>query len=237
VVDGVSDALMRLPVPDPADHAITLRTRLWPEGGSWAAQLEGRARGYPDYALRAAARAAAGEIATRPVFAELLRPAAAPFGLREQTHTPPLQLREDFTWRAEGTVPGLGSALPDGGQVLRAPFWLPRDWDGALHSRRSGLFLHDGYPLRVEQTVHVQLPDGARDVGLPAPATLESGPLHFRCAWSRGDAGTVEARLEIEAPSGELPPDEARPFQEGLRRLLAVAAQGVTYRGTPGATR
>jgi hypothetical protein len=229
LVVGGAPRLVSLPRPRAEDHALRLTTRLRPEGAGWSAEVSGQARGYADYALRQAARRAAGEIATRPVLGELLRPAAGALGLTGQTHTPPLVLGEDFAWQGRGTMAGLESALPGGSRLLRAPFWLPRDWDAAVHPRRSGLFVHDGYPLRLEQTVDVDLPNGARDVGLPEPVEEAQGPLRFRSVWTREATGAVRARLEIEAATGEIGPAETGAFQDGLRRLLAAVAQGLTY--------
>jgi hypothetical protein len=233
LVVGGAPRLVSLPAPRADDHALALTTRLRPDGPSWAADLSGQAKGYADYALRQAARRAASEIATRPILGELLRPAAGALGLKSQTHTPPLVLGQDFRWQGRGTMAGLESALPGGARLLRAPFWLPRDWEAAVHPRRSGLFVHDGYPLRLEQTVDVELPAGAREVALPEAVEQAQGPLRFKSAWTRDATGVVRARLEIEAARGEIGPAETGAFQDALRRLMGVVAQGVTY--VPGA--
>ena len=38
-----------------------------------------------------------------------------------------------------------------GSRLLRAPFWLPKEWDLALHRRKAGLYLNQGYPLTLEE--------------------------------------------------------------------------------------
>ena len=45
-----------------------------------------------------------------------------------------------------------------GGGLLRAPFWLPKEWDLALHRRKAGLYLNLGYPLTLEEEFEFTLP-------------------------------------------------------------------------------
>ncbi len=66
-------------------------------------------------------------------------------------------LNEDFAWHATGTCVGLCSTA-GGSRLLRAPFWLPKEWDLALHRRKAGLYLNQGYPLTLEEEFEFALP-------------------------------------------------------------------------------
>jgi hypothetical protein len=231
VIDG-SRALVDLPRPDPAEHRIRLTARLEaPDAsGALATRLEAVGTGYADYELRAAARQAGR--AAQPVLGEGLRPWAGAFALTSQSHTPVGALQQEFAWRGEGAFHGLLAPLRgrDGSvRALQAPFWLPRDWDLALHRRRSPLFLNQGYPLVLEETVEVALPPSADVLPLPAALSGEGGPLRWRVAWSRGDGPRLVGRLELRLASGELTWEETVAFQEQVRALHAALADGPAY--------
>src|SRR6185503_13521383 len=105
-VDGVAVGLGRLPDPEPAAHRLTVRVRLRAEGETFAGRLEAEGTGFVDYALRQAARQAAGEIASRPVLGELMRPASGVLEVAHQSHTRPGALEQSFSWTAEGAFAG-----------------------------------------------------------------------------------------------------------------------------------
>jgi hypothetical protein len=192
--------------------------------------LRARAQGFTDYALRQAARAAAGQGATRPVLAELLRPTSGALALTSQTHTPVGELGSDFEWTARASWAGLETPLAAGTRLVRPPFWLPSEWDHALHARRSGLLLGYGYPLALEEHVHLALPPGSVEVVLPPPQASETAPLRYALTWARETTDRIEARLTVELASGELDAEGAQSFQTQLRSLLAAAAAGATYK-------
>jgi hypothetical protein len=235
VVDGAAQGLTTLPAPDPAAHRLTLEATLVPgadAGAPVAGTLQARATGYADYGLRAAARQAEAQASTRPVLAEDYHPAAGVFAMESQEGTVVSALDRDFTWGARGSWSGLMSAVPAPGRLLRVPFWLPREWESALHPRRSPLHLNQGYPLTLEQRFRITLPSGAARAALPAPRSSDAGPLRYDLGWTR-DAQGVVASLRIELVRGELDERETREFQAQLRALLAAVGEGTTLGGEP----
>jgi hypothetical protein len=108
--------------------------------------------------------------------------------------------------------------------ALRAPFWIPKEWDLALHRREAALFLNQGYPLTLEQTLRCKLPSNASSVALPAPSQNNQPPLRWQLNWSKADQQLI-ATFRTELVRGELSETETRGFQEQLRRLLAALAQ------------
>lgn len=227
VVDGQSTGLLELPPPRASDHRLVVRGTLAVEQGG-AASLELEAHGFADYALRQAARETAGHGSTRPVITEAFRPVAGAFALSSQTHAPPAALDRAFTWRAEGSFSGLVSQAAPGTHVVRAPFWLPREWESALHERRTALFLNQGYPLQLEERFEISLP-AAGSVRLPPLQASQEAPLRYRLEWSQPAADRVLASLQLELTSGELTAAETRSFQSQLRSLSAALAQGSVH--------
>jgi hypothetical protein len=225
VIDGKATGLTPLPLPSPEAHRIELRSVLDSDGA--AARLELTASGYADYALRQAARASDGQRTTRPLLGLGFRPSAGAFELARQEHTPVPALSQAFRWTGEGRFHGV-AAQHAGESLVRAPFWLPADWDLALAPRTTGLTLNQGYPLVLEQRVELRLPEGAEHLTLPPSAARRDGPLRFDIAWSAA-ADRTRAVLRLELPSGEIPADEAPRFQDALRALLAGVAQGPSF--------
>ncbi|HSF41153.1 MAG TPA: DUF3857 domain-containing protein [Thermoanaerobaculia bacterium] len=224
VVDGASRGLVELPAPDPANHKVTLRTRLaeTPDG-NFSGSVEVKSSGYADYALRALARQG---VAARPVFAWEYRPAAGVFEMAGQTHTPPAALDRDFEWRADGAWAGLAAALPTGGRLLRAPFWLPAEWSEALHARRSPLYLNEGYPLTLDEEVEIAVAPGRKLAALPPVREGGGGPLAWKVEWVKSGPRTATARLRVELRSGELDSGQTVQFQRELRALLGALGEG-----------
>jgi hypothetical protein len=181
--------------------------------------------GYPDYELRAAAREM--KRSTVPVLTAKFQPAAGVFELEQQSFTPVSALSENFAWSAEGKCVGLLSATGGKGQ-LRAPFWLPREWELALHRRKSALFLNQGYPLRLDEEIELSLPATAQQVLLPAAVENPSEPLRWQVEWSKsGDK--VIARLRVELARGELSLADTPALQKQLRELLSALAAGASF--------
>lgn len=227
VVDGRTNALTDLPAPRPDDHRVRLTASLRATDDGLAGSVALRPSGYWDYALRAGARSAATTPA-RPLWDVAYRPVAGAFALAAQRYSDPSDLAAPFEWRAEGAFAGTRSVLPDGGRLQRAPFVLPIEWDEALHLRRTGVRLHHGYPLVLEQELALATPAGTR-AALPPPRTLTEGPLRYRLAWAeRG--GDVIASLSVEVASGELSVDGAAAFARALRGLRDALSEGVVYR-------
>lgn len=226
VIDGESRSLARLAEPSPQDHRLELKGLV---AGDGRGSLELTAHGFADYALRSAWRQTADQGATRPLLRELLQPSAGEFALERQSATPVSSLERAFEWRAEGSFAALTSRWGERGRLLRAPFWLPAEWAGALHARQTPLFLNQGYPLVLDQTLRLELPEGARGIESPAPVAQAGRPLSYRVEWSRGDDGRLVARLQLELAKGDLGREETASFQQQLRALLGALAQGALY--------
>jgi len=228
VIDGKTSALTELPSPRPEDHRVVVTGTLGPApGGGLAGTLTVRPSGYWDYALRAGARAAA-TTPTLPLWDDAYRPVAGAFALVRQSYADPSDLTVPFEWRAEGTWSGTGSVLPGGARLERVPFVLPAEWEGALHARRSGVRLHHGYPLVLEQELTLQTPAGARAL-LPDAREEASGPLRYRLAFAPRGAGVV-ATLRVEVASGEMTAEQSAAFVRGLRALWDALSEGIVYR-------
>lgn len=227
VIDGKTAALTELPSPRPEDHRVVVSGALSAAEGGLAGTLTVRPSGYWDYALRAGARASA-TTPTLPLWADAYRPVAGAFALARQSYADPSDLTVPFEWRAEGTWAGTASALPGGARLQRVPFVLPAEWEGALHARRSGVRLHHGYPLVLEQELTLATPAGAR-AELPAAREEASGPLRYRLSFAPRGAGVL-ATLRVEVASGELTADQSAAFVRGLRALWDALSEGIVYR-------
>jgi hypothetical protein len=236
VIDGHTAALTQLPTPEPKDHSLTLRGRV--EGstaeGGWTASLKTVARGYPDYELRQAARETRARRGSVPLLSARFRPVAGSFALEKQNATAVSALAEDFAWEADGAHVGLAAAA-DGRLLLRAPVWLPKEWDQALHARHSPLFLNQGYPLTLEQDFEVMLPamsTSAPDTPKGEPPTLRAAlpqacesaqePLRWRLEWVKISDVKLAVRFRAELARGELSAAETPVFQQQLRALLSA---------------
>ncbi|MCP3963739.1 MAG: DUF3857 and transglutaminase domain-containing protein [bacterium] len=238
VVREGEDSLTELPRPRPEDHRLIVMASVTVDGSAGAAaKFDMTSAGFPDYRLRLAARSAAGRGRNRPLVGDWLHPTAGVFELASQSHTAVAALDRDFAWSGEGRSTGLSSALPGAGggparRLLRAPFWLPAEWQEALHDRTAPLFLSSGYPLTLYQEVELVLPAGAGDLALPEPRAEESGPIRWRVEWNRNDDSPVPrvtASLELELTTGEIGPEETPVFQRQLRGLYDALGTGVIY--------
>jgi hypothetical protein len=195
-------------------------------------KLTATAMGYPDYELRTMAREAKEHAFTLPLLAAKYRPAAGAFALESQSATSVAALDEDFTWRAAGACVGLFSRVVGGG-LLRAPFWLPKEWDLALNRRKAALYLNQGYPLTLEEEFEFALPPKAPAAVLPGVRENSAAPLRWRVEWAKLGDDKVVARLHAELAQGELTVAETPVMQRQLRELLAALAAGASLPATP----
>jgi transglutaminase-like putative cysteine protease len=223
VIDGGSHALTQLPAARPGDHRLDLQGELTCSKPAEAmpVKLSVVGAGFPDYELRAAAREAKESRVAPPLLAAGFRPVAGAFALASQSASPVSALDRDFAWQAEGDWVGLCSGGA-GKWLLRAPFWLPKEWDLALHRRSSGLFLHQGYPLILEEKFTLVLPAKAQATALPGLCEDEAGPLRWRIEWVRLSDDKLSARLHAELAQGELSTAEAAELQRQLRALMGA---------------
>jgi len=199
--------------------------------------LDATASGYPDYELRATARETKEHGISPPLLAARFRPAAGSFALEEQNASSPAALEENFFWHAEGALVGLSStpALQHSNTptLLHSPFWLPKEWDLALHQRKGALFLNEGYPLTLDEEFAFELPTKVQVFELPGLAENDQEPLRWRIEWANG-SGTLTARFTAELARGELSLAETSRFQMQLRALMfaLAASAGVSLPGS-----
>src|SRR5713226_9446155 len=70
--------------------------------------------------------------------------------------------------------------------LLHSPFWLPKEWDLALHQRKGALFLNEGYPLTLDEEFAFELPTKVQVFELPGLAENDQEPLRWRIEWANG---------------------------------------------------
>jgi hypothetical protein len=186
------------------------------------------ARGFPDYELRASAREVKEHDASLPLLEASFGPTSGSFALEKQSATPVSALDEDFAWNAAGDWVGL--ATDSAGQhLLRAPFFLPKEWTLALHRRQAPLFLNEGYPLSLDEEFSFEMQNQAEASVLPKPIESKTGVLHWRIEWLKPAQGKLTARLTAELGHGELTLEETSRFQKDLTILLNALAAGVSW--------
>jgi hypothetical protein len=248
VIDGQSKRLAQLPLAEPRDHQLKLRGTVDCSESLDALPVELTATtlGYPDYELRSAAREIKEHRNSVPLLASRFRPVSGSFALEKQSSTPVSALEEDLSWQAEGALIGLTGSLStaprsnaptlqrSNGFVLRAPIWLPHEWDFALHSRRGALFLNSGYPLSLDEEFEFKLPAKAQIQESPGRSENEKEPLHWRVQWTNGTNGNLILSFRAELAHGELSPAETPVFQQQLRSLLTALAGAVTVSSVAG---
>ncbi|HWQ91400.1 MAG TPA: transglutaminase-like domain-containing protein, partial [Clostridia bacterium] len=225
VIDNNTTGLIKLPAPQAKDHQLKI------EGSMNCAQFNQPARlrirtvalGFPDYQLRAGARETDNNTALLPLLGAMYRPTSGSYSLDRQTKTPISALDQDFVWTAEGTAVGMLSSASGNG-LVHAPFWVPKEWDAALHTRSAPLFLNSGYPLTLDQDMTITIQEGGSAVSLPALSENQTGPLRWKVVWQKVSPGKLSARLTATLDKGELEIPEVRVFQEQLRALLAAVA-------------
>jgi transglutaminase-like putative cysteine protease len=229
VVGGPTNALTQLPPADPSEHVLRVRGELDCAGPADAlpVKLNAMASGFADYGLRTTARETKEHASTLPLLAAQFRLAEGSFALETQSATSVDALNEDFGWHATGTCVGLFSSTSSS-RLLRAPFWLPREWDLALHRRKAGLYLNQGYPLTLEEEFEFTLPAKAQPAVLLGVRENSSAPLRWRIEWTKIGDDKLSARMRAELARGELSPDQTPALQKQLRELLAALAEGAS---------
>jgi hypothetical protein len=234
VIDGETSTLTQLPAPDPKQHRLTLRGEVDCTGATDAVpiKLNATAVGYPDYELRTAAREVKEHGFSVPLLAARLRPVGGSFALEEQKSTAVSALEESFAWNAEGTWVG-GCSGSGSSRWLHAPFWLPKEWEAALHRRQASLYLSQGYPLTLEEEFVFLLPVKAQLGALPGVSENKTEPLQWRVEWASIGGEKLAARLRVELGRGEVSAAETPELQKQLRALLAALAGNVSVSVAP----
>ena len=118
-------------------------------------------------------------------------------------------------------------------ELLRAPFWLPKEWDLALHHRKAGLYLNMGYPLTLDEEFEFALPAKAQPTDLPGVKENSTAPLRWRVEWTKLGDDRLVARLRAELACGELTVAETPVVQRQLRELLTALAAGAELSAAP----
>jgi len=234
VIGGPTNTLTQLPAAEPREHVLQVRGEVDCSGGMDAlpVKFNATAQGYPDYELRTTARQAREHAFTLPMLAAKFRPVAGSFALESQSASSVAALNENFTWQASGTCVGLFTKAAGSG-LLRVPFWLPKEWDLALHRRQAGLFLNQGYPLTLEEEFEFTLPAKAQPVVLPGVSESNTAPLRWRIEWTKVSDVKLAARMRAELARGELTAAETPVMQRQLRELLAALAAGASCPAPP----
>jgi hypothetical protein len=223
VVDAEASSLVRLPVPDPNSHILNLngRIRCSAPGEPSSAEWTASGRGYPDYQLRSAARQITGHSNSLPVLSAEYKPCSGIAILKNQTATSVAALEENFSWQADGSYLGL-VAKAGKNWLIHAPFWLPREWEQALQTRETALFVNEGYPATFAQTFEISLPPETQVVDLPARQELSDTPLSWTLQWNKSGPDKITATLRVQLAAGELSLEETTQFQQQLGRLMSV---------------
>jgi hypothetical protein len=225
VIDGSSARLSDLPKPEIAGQRLnlTLSVQVKPAPAmACEVKIEGRAEGIADYKLRSAAMDVKADNTTEPLLERWFGVVAGRFICARQSFTPVSQLQEDFRWQGEGEVFGILDRKLGGEIALRAPFWLPRVWERALHARRTGIHLNDGYPLRIEQQIEFAFPKAIDFGKAPEPMEQVNAPLRWKLDWAKASPEKLIARLHLELLEPEISRDRVGLFQSQLKQLYEV---------------
>lgn len=229
VIADQTNSLSELPSAKPEQHKLTIHAESDCSGGSdvLPVSFSVDALGYPDYELREAAREAKEHAASFPLLMSCFRLTAGSFALDKQSSTSVATLNENFSWRGEGNCIGMlsrisGDTNGSPSALLRAPCWLPREWDLALHHRKTGLFLNQGYPLTLEEQLEITLPPNARISVLPPSVENKQIPLQWKLEWTKAEKAKLRVNFHAVLFNGELSAAEATAFQEQLRALLSA---------------
>ena len=230
VIDGRATALTQLPEPDPQQHHLRIAGELQAAEAAetWAGTLTAQAHGYPDYELREVARETKEHHRAAPLLAARFRPVNGSFALESQTASSVSAMTEDFAWHAQGSFVGL-SSLASGESLLRAPVWLPREWDAALHRRLSPLFLNQGYPLTLDEQFTMILSPSSSTRELPRAQESKEGPLRWSVEWTKVSDGKLVSHVQAQLVRGELSLAETTAFQQQLRSLMIALSANATF--------
>ena len=111
---------------------------------------------------------------------------------------------------------------------MHSPFWLPKEWDLALHHRQAPLFLNQGYPLTLDEEFQLGLPAKSQRVVLPPAHAQNEPPLRWKLEWSKVDDDKLSARFHAELAQGELSDSQTLSFQQQLRTLISALGADAT---------
>ena len=225
VIDGQTTALTQLPAPDPKRAPCSRCAAKWIAPAPMDAlpvKLNATALGYPDYELRTAAREAKEHGFSVPLLAAKFHPVGRLLRAGEPEGDAGVRAGRELHLAAP-RAPGSGPARQRGRcGLLRAPFWLPKEWDAALHRRKAGLLPEPGLPADPGRGVRVPAAGQGATGVLPGVRESKTGPLRWRVEWAKIGEGKLVARLQAELARGELSAAETPAVQKQLRALLAA---------------
>ena len=171
VVNDPANKLTGLPQTAAQDHQFTLQTTLEvtdPTARVAKANLEVHTHGYADYLMRAAAQNWAARDRLGPLLDIAFSPSSGIYKAEQQSATDVADLTPEFSWSSEGRWTGLMSALPKSTlRLMRAPFWLPREWAVATLPRVSPLELNEGFPMKFHRRLHDHIASWRDALGCP----------------------------------------------------------------------
>src|ERR1044071_8321123 len=230
VIDGKSDSLAELPLPLADENKLKLAGHVdcVHPADPLPIRLRFIAHGYPDYEMRAALRQNKGHSAAAPLLGEKYKPINGACAVDAQSSTEISGLDEDFSEKMEGTWLA-GASLIAGKWVVHAPFWIPKEWEVALHQRENPIFLNQGYPLSLEEEFEFCLPPKVELGPLVSLRQRLQGPLRWTSEWARVGNDKLSARFHAELAHGQLSLSESAEFQKQLRELLMAFAGGNTF--------
>jgi hypothetical protein len=234
VIDGKTTSLVQVPAPVVQEHVLRIKGTVdcAKTGERLPMQLQSRSTGYSDYELRTAAQQITEHLHSAPLLAKVVHPVAGLFALEAQSSTPVSALEEDFSCKIQGDWIG-GTESMAGQSCLRSPFWIPNQWNLALHRRKTPLYLNEGYPLAIEEQFDITLPPETRTVSLPALSASKTGPLRWQMEWNRIAENKLTAQLNVELPLAELSFEETTQFQKQLIELLSVLSASARFSSVP----
>jgi hypothetical protein len=234
VIDGKTTALVQLPAPAARDHALRIKGTVdcSKPAEHLPLQLQATATGYPDYQLRSVAQQMNDHLNSAPLLEKVARPVTGVFALETQSSTPVSALEEDFSCNIHGRWVG-GGEVKGGESVVRAPFWIPNEWNLALHRRKTPLYLNQGYPLTINEEFEVTLPPETRAALLPAPSESKTGPLRWQLEWKRIADNKLAGQMDVKLPSAELSLDETTQFQKQMMELLTALSASARFSSAP----
>jgi hypothetical protein len=224
--------LAQLPIPRAEQNRLTIHGELDCSiltntiNEAVPTKLSVSASGYPDYLLRQTAQELR-EHSAAPLLGIKFAPLSGVFAAESESRSSVSALERDFSWSAAGDWLGLVSGAPTN-MTIRAPAWLPREWELALHHRKQPLLLNEGYPLRLEEEFEMTLPVRMDSRGSCPSMENTGSPLRWRVEWARVSDDKLLVRLQAELAQGDLSEADTRLFQQQLRGLLSAAGQGAS---------
>jgi transglutaminase-like putative cysteine protease len=233
VIDG-STNLVELPLPVVGEHQLKIKALIdcTKPQEPLPIRFEAKTTGYADYELRNAAQENSHVAASFPLLSRILHPLSGVFALERQNGTRVSALEENFSCQAEGAWIG-GVSANARQSLLRSPFWIPNQWNLALHHRKNPLFLNEGYPLMIEEEFVFTLPPESRVDLLPRARQNKEGPLRWKSEWTKEPENKLTARFHAELESGELSAAATLEFQRQLRILFATLSDGAIFSTSP----